>query len=63
MMQTEHNYTPQGWQCPCCQRVFSPTIAMCLYCGPNKRVLTAPSTDMTENEKQTYQTVSVNKNE
>lgn len=25
---------PQGWQCPVCQRVFSPTTAMCLNCPP-----------------------------
>ena len=23
----------QGWQCPICKRVYSPTIPMCFYCG------------------------------
>lgn len=23
----------QGWQCPLCKRVYSPTTVMCLYCG------------------------------
>lgn len=23
----------QGWQCPCCRRVYSPTTAMCFTCG------------------------------
>ena len=23
----------QGWQCPLCGRVYSPTTTMCLYCG------------------------------
>ena len=23
----------QGWQCPICKRVYSPTTIMCLYCG------------------------------
>ena len=23
----------QGWQCPICGRVYSPTTMMCLYCG------------------------------
>ena len=24
---------PQGWQCPICKRVYSPTTPMCYYCG------------------------------
>ena len=24
---------PQGWQCPVCKRVYSPTTMMCFYCG------------------------------
>lgn len=23
----------QGWQCPICKRVYSPTTPMCWYCG------------------------------
>lgn len=23
----------QGWQCPICGRIYSPTTIMCLYCG------------------------------
>lgn len=23
----------QGWQCPICGRVYSPTTTMCFYCG------------------------------
>ena len=23
----------QGWQCPICKRVYSPTTPMCYYCG------------------------------
>ena len=26
----------QGWQCPCCKRVYSPTTVMCLYCVPKE---------------------------
>ena len=26
----------QGWQCPICGRVYSPTTMMCLYCGNEK---------------------------
>ena len=24
---------PQGWQCPICKRIYSPTTPMCWYCG------------------------------
>lgn len=24
----------QGWQCPCCGHVYSPTTSMCSYCPP-----------------------------
>ena len=24
---------PQGWQCPICKRVYSPTTPFCYYCG------------------------------
>ena len=24
----------QGWQCPCCRRIYSPTTPMCYYCPP-----------------------------
>lgn len=27
------NFAPQGWQCPICKRVYSPTTPMCYYCG------------------------------
>lgn len=23
----------QGWQCPVCGRIYSPTTMMCFYCG------------------------------
>lgn len=26
----------QGWQCPICKKVYSPTTIMCLYCGDTK---------------------------
>jgi len=27
------DFAQQGWQCPICKRVYSPTIPMCYYCG------------------------------
>lgn len=26
-------FAQQGWQCPICKRVYSPTTPMCYYCG------------------------------
>jgi len=32
------NFGPQqGWMCPCCGRVYSPTTIMCMYCGGDKQ--------------------------
>lgn len=28
----------QGWQCPCCSKVYSPTTPMCFYCPPKVTV-------------------------
>jgi uncharacterized OB-fold protein len=30
MIQTK--FIPQGWECPKCNRVYSPTTIMCSYC-------------------------------
>jgi len=38
---------PQGWQCPVCGRVYSPTTMMCPFCGGNQQ--TYVSTDSTGN--------------
>ena len=27
------DFASQGWQCPICKRVYSPTTPMCYYCG------------------------------
>ena len=35
----------QGWECPKCERVYAPSVAMCLYCGPYKAVTTNTSHD------------------
>lgn len=32
-MMIDSGYVPQGWQCPICKRVYSPTTMMCMYCG------------------------------
>lgn len=28
----QHGFTQQGWECPKCGRVYSPTTIMCLSC-------------------------------
>ena len=30
------NFIPQGWQCPICKRVYSPSTTMCYTCGNEK---------------------------
>lgn len=35
--------TQQGWVCPCCRRVYSPSTPMCFSCG-NQTVQPATTT-------------------
>lgn len=35
-------FAPQGWQCPVCHRVYSPSTPMCYFCG-NTNVTNAPN--------------------
>jgi len=37
MVNTVQPFIPQGWQCPVCKRVYSPTTPMCYFC-PEKTV-------------------------
>ena len=41
-------FAQQGWQCPICKRVYSPTTPMCYYCG-NGVVTTSTSTNIEVN--------------
>ena len=34
-MSYDFTFTPQGWQCPVCKRVYSPSTSMCMFCGGN----------------------------
>lgn len=43
------NFIRQGWQCPCCGRVYSPDTTMCLYCG-NYDIKTTTGTTITREE-------------
>jgi len=40
-----HGFTQQGWECPKCGRVYSPTTIMCLGCP--QEVKTKTTTDST----------------
>jgi hypothetical protein len=39
----------QGWQCPGCQKIYSPTTPMCYYCPP--KVTTSTGTGKAMNTK------------
>lgn len=34
---------PKGWQCPICNRVYSPMTPMCYYCGGEQKTITYPT--------------------
>ena len=44
MSEWYENFAPQGWQCPICKRVYSPTTPMCYYCG-NGTTVTSTTVD------------------
>ena len=39
-------FTPQGWQCPICKRVYSPTTPFCYFCGSGSVNTVASGTHM-----------------
>jgi rubredoxin len=45
MFQT--NFIPQGWECPKCKRIYSPTTVMCSYCPQNTTSVTTSGTTAT----------------
>jgi hypothetical protein len=36
----DFNFIPQGWECPKCKRVYSPTTSMCIACPINNSTIT-----------------------
>ena len=44
----EGTFAQQGWQCPICKRVYSPTTLMCLYCGNYEETTTTTTTIVNE---------------
>jgi hypothetical protein len=51
----------QGWECPKCGRVYSPSTSMCKYCGNKEYITTAGNylemRDFTEEELKEYRKV------
>jgi hypothetical protein len=41
MLQT--SFIPQGWECPKCNRVYSPTTSMCSHCPEHTQGVTNTS--------------------
>lgn len=46
---SEPSFAPQGWQCPICKRVYSPSTTMCFSCGNTEEMTTTTTTPYTEN--------------
>lgn len=44
-------YIPQGWQCPVCKRVYSPSVPSCYCCGAITITGTHVGTALNTNEK------------
>lgn len=36
----DFNFIPQGWECPKCKRVYSPTTMMCIACPIDNSTIT-----------------------
>ncbi len=39
----------QGWQCPVCKRIYSPSVDMCKYCGNKECIASEDSTPSARN--------------
>ena len=40
----DFNFAPQGWQCPVCKRVYSPSYPWCIFCGNETTTTTTTTT-------------------
>ena len=43
------SFIPQGWECPKCKRVYSPTTSMCAHCPQHTQGITSSGTTSTAN--------------
>lgn len=44
------NWAPQGWRCPVCGRVYSPTTPMCFYCSNQEGTVQTTGTSVNDSE-------------
>ena len=52
MIQTK--FIPQGWECPKCNRVYSPTTSMCSHCPQHTQGYASTGTAITFNTGTTF---------
>jgi uncharacterized OB-fold protein len=60
MVQT--TFIPQGWECPKCKRVYSPTTSMCSHCPQNSQGVTTTGTSLTFSSGTTHSIHSFSSN-
>ena len=41
---SQTSFIPQGWECPKCKRVYSPTTIMCIACPQHTKTMTTTDT-------------------
>lgn len=47
---TEYDFfTPKGWQCPVCGRVYSPSFPWCVVCGNEEQTVTTTTDTLVTN--------------
>lgn len=44
------DWSPQGWRCPVCGRVYSPTTPMCFYCSNKERTVQTTGTSINDSK-------------
>ena len=44
------DWGPQGWRCPVCGRVYSPTIPMCFYCSNQEGTVQTTGTSIDDSK-------------
>ena len=45
-----YNWAPEGWRCPVCGRVYSPTTPMCFYCSNQEGTIQTTGTSINDDE-------------
>lgn len=45
-----YNWGPEGWRCPVCGHVYSPTTPMCFYCSNKEGTVQTTGTSVNDSE-------------